>query len=168
MKTYAIAFSGAMICFLLGTYPLCASPIEDLLPQAPSEAKPAPKVIPGTEAQKNKYAKYEDIAYSDNLWDEKYALSLSEKACTDKVLFTKQETGFFEGIECGDFCYLDLKLANGKNFSIMAGFGDDEKYAGFKGKKVSVTYVIERSYFPEPIFGCHVVPFLKSVQQIKE
>lgn len=68
--------------------------------------------------------------------------------CPRKVLETKTIEGIYQGADCGDSCYVFLKLDNGEDFSAYADPDEVEKIFGTTpGKRVSVTYSVEQTWY---------------------
>lgn len=76
----------------------------------------------------------------------------SSADCPDKVIATRTIEGIYKGVECGDSCYLGLKLGKDKTILMYADEDEVAKLFGEKpGKKVSVTYTLEQMWMKENI-----------------
>ena len=76
------------------------------------------------------------------------ALGASRSTCPDKVLEKGSVEGIYRGVECGDFCYGSMELANGEIFSFMAGEEDTENFFGQGTRqRVSADYQVEQFWF---------------------
>ena len=72
--------------------------------------------------------------------------------CPEKVLSENIVEGVYGGVECGDLCFISLKLKNKKEFSVLAEQDDVEKLFGSQtGKKVSVTYTTEIKWMDDGV-----------------
>ena len=61
-----------------------------------------------------------------------------ESACPSVLYSTEVVEGTFEGIECGDYCHLNVKLADGSYPDYLAA-GDVQEFEARIGAKVRVT-----------------------------
>ena len=61
-----------------------------------------------------------------------------EDVCPSILYSTEVVEGAYDGVECGDFCYLSLKLPNGSYASYGAS-GDVQDFEARIGAKVRVT-----------------------------
>lgn len=74
----------------------------------------------------------------------------NQAECPRHIIATKTIEGIYQGVICGDSCYLTLKLANGEDFSTYADEEEVVKLFGEEpGKKVSITYNIVELWNPE-------------------
>ena len=73
-------------------------------------------------------------------------IAASSKAnCPQKVLETRTVVGIFDGTDCGDACYANLKLDNGDFFSVYADQDEVTKIFGEQtGIRVSMAYTVEQ------------------------
>lgn len=102
----------------------------------------------------------------------------SAKDCPDKVVGTKTLTGVYNGVECGDFCYILLKISDNKDFSGYADEDEVEKLFGNKqGKKVSATFEMRQMWTneggpeddrPDAPGWCSVEPVFKTGKVISK
>jgi serine/threonine protein kinase len=64
--------------------------------------------------------------------------------CTDRVLSAATVQGIYEGVECGDNCFANIRLDGGILLTVLAGEDEAESYFGRIGNKVTVTYEVRR------------------------
>ena len=70
--------------------------------------------------------------------------------CPDKVVETVTLNGRYDGIECGDFCYMYLRLPDNDEFSALADETEVERLFGKKkGVKVSATFELQQMWWSE-------------------
>lgn len=95
---------------------------------------------------------------------------LKRSDCPQKVLFTVTVDAVNLGVECGDFCYLDLEPEHGQAISMYADEEKIEKLFGPKpGEKVRATYNVEIGWMPESLENpddengfCYIYSIFKS------
>lgn len=74
----------------------------------------------------------------------------NSKDCPRKKVGMKTMDGIYQGTDCGDYCYVLLKLTDGREYSAYADSDEVEKLLGTKkGKFVQINVNVEQFWMPD-------------------
>lgn len=71
------------------------------------------------------------------------------KDCVEKTLERKTLEGIYLGTDCGDYCHTTIRLAGGKEVTLLCNVDADKVFRNAENRKVRVDIELQQFWMPE-------------------